>query len=245
MARRTVGFSGADLENMLNEAAIQAARGNRRQITPADIEEACTKVKLGPEKKRTQTDNDRKMTAYHEVGHAICTWAQAGMDPVHRISIVSRGLSLGHTLVPPAADRIHETKNRLLAQVAMMLGGRAAEEVVFGEITTGASNDIDKATRVARNMVTEYGMSELGPINYGPNQDAIDWSRTMYEQNPVSPDMQGKIDGEVKKIIDDGYKKAVAILKRYRKKMDEVVESLMKTENIDGEEFEKIMGGKE
>lgn len=242
VARRTVGFSGADLENMLNEAAIQAARGNRRQITPADIEEAATKVKLGPEKKRTQSDDDRKMTAYHEVGHAICTWAQPGMDPVHRISIVSRGLSLGHTLVPPSADRVHETKTRLVAQVAMMLGGRAAEELIFGEITTGASNDIDKATRVARNMVVEYGMSPLGPINYGPNQDAIDWGRTMYEQNPVSPDMQAKIDAEVKKIIDEGYKKAYAILKKYQKKMDEVVEKLMKTENMDGEEFEKIMG---
>jgi cell division protease FtsH len=244
VARRTVGFSGADLENMLNEAAIQAARANRRQIIPADIEEAATKVKLGPEKKRSQSENDKKMTAYHEVGHAICTWAQPGINSVHRISIVSRGLSLGHTLVPPAADRIHETKSRLLAQIAMMLGGRAAEEIVFGEITTGASNDIDKATRVARNMVMEYGMSDLGPINYGPNQDMIDWGRTMYEQNPISPEVQAKVDSEVKRFIDEGYKKAVVILKKYRKKMDEVVEELLKVENMDGDVFEKIMGDK-
>lgn len=241
VAKRTVGFSGADLENMLNEAAIQAARENRRFIGPHDIEEAATKVKLGPQKKRVQSELDRKMTAYHEVGHAICTWAQPGMDPVHRISIVSRGLSLGHTLVPPAADRIHETKSRLVSMIAMMLGGRAAEEVVFDEVTTGASNDIDKATAVARNMVVEYGMSELGPINFGPNQDVIDWGRTMYEQNPISPDVQRKIDEEVKRFIDEGYKKAVAILKKYRKKMDVVVDELMKTENMDGDEFEKLM----
>jgi cell division protease FtsH len=241
VARRTVGFSGADLENMLNEAAIQAARGNRRTITPQDIEEAATKVKLGPQKKRSQSEEDRRMTAYHEVGHAICTWAQAGMDPVHRISIVSRGMSLGHTLVPPSSDRVHETKSRLLAQIAMMLGGRAAEELVFGEVTTGASNDIDKATKVARDMVVEYGMSDLGPINFGPNQDMVDWGKAYYEANPVGQDTQAKIDAEVKRIIDEGYKKAVAILKRYKKKMDEVVEQLMKTENMDGEEFAAIM----
>src|SRR3989344_4551290 len=139
VARRTVGFSGADLENMLNEAAILVAREGHKEMTMKDIEEAATKVKLGPQKKRIQSELDRKMTAYHEVGHAVCTWAQPGMDPVHRISIVSRGMSLGHTLVPPAADRVHETKSRLLSQIAMMLGGRAAEELIFHEFTTGAS----------------------------------------------------------------------------------------------------------
>ncbi|MEK9200860.1 MAG: ATP-dependent zinc metalloprotease FtsH, partial [Patescibacteria group bacterium] len=174
VAKRTVGFSGADLENKLNEAAITAARESKKQIEMKDIEEAATKVKLGPQKKRTQTDDDKKMTAYHEVGHAVTTWAQDGMDPVHRISIVSRGMSLGHTLVPPSSDRVHETKTRLLSQITMMMGGRAAEELIFNEVTTGASNDIDKATAVARNMVMEYGMSSLGPINYGPQQDMID-----------------------------------------------------------------------
>lgn len=241
VAKRTVGFSGADLENMLNEAAITAAREDKKEIEMKDIEESATKVKLGPQKKRSQTENDRKMTAYHEVGHAICTWAQEGMDPVHRISIVSRGMSLGHTLVPPQNDVIHVTKSKMLSQITMMMGGRAAEELVFGEVTTGASNDIDKATSTARNMVMEYGMSDLGPINYGPQQDQIEWGKTYYEQSSISPDMQNKIDAEVKKIIDTAYKNAITILKKYKKKMDKVVIKLMETENMDGEEFEKLM----
>ena len=242
VAKRTVGFSGADLENMLNEAAIAAAREAKKEITMENIEEAATKVKLGPQKKRLQTENDRKMTAYHEAGHAVVNWAQKGLDPVHRISIVSRGMSLGHTLVPPAADRVHETKSRLLSQIAMMLGGRAAEELIFNEFTTGASNDIDKASALARDMVMEYGMSDLGPINYGPQQDVVDWGRGYMEPTQISPDVQAKIDTEVKKIIDEGYRKAQIILKKYRKKMDVVVESLMKVETMDGDEFAKIMG---
>ncbi|MEK7163822.1 MAG: ATP-dependent metallopeptidase FtsH/Yme1/Tma family protein [Patescibacteria group bacterium] len=242
VAKRTVGFSGADLENMLNEAAIGAARESKTEINMIDLEEAATKVKMGPQKKRTQSDDDRKMTAYHEVGHAITTWAQKDMDPVHRISIVSRGMSLGHTLVPPKNDIIHMTKTKLLSQITMMMGGRAAEELTFGEITTGASNDIDKATATARNMVMEYGMSSLGPINYGPQQDMIDWGRAYFEQTQISPDMQNKIDAEVKKIIDTAYKNAVIILKKYKKKMDKVVVRLLETENMDGDEFVKIMG---
>ncbi|KKU28738.1 MAG: ATP-dependent zinc metalloprotease FtsH [Candidatus Amesbacteria bacterium GW2011_GWA2_47_11b] len=241
VAKRTVGFSGADLENMLNEAAIGAARESLKEITMENIEEAATKVKLGPQKKRLQSEDDRKMTAYHEAGHAVVNWAQKGLDPVHRISIVSRGMSLGHTLVPPAADRVHETKSRLLSQIAMMLGGRAAEELVFHEFTTGASNDIDKASSVARDMVMEYGMSNLGPINYGSEPDVIDWGRGYMEPTQISPDVQAKIDAEVKKIIDEGYKKAQIILKKHRKKMDKVVERLMKVETMDGDEFAKMM----
>lgn len=243
VAKRTVGFSGADLENMLNEAAISAARESKKDIDYAAIEEAATKVKMGPQKKRSQSEDDRKMTAYHEVGHAIATWAQKDMDPVHRISIVSRGMSLGHTLIPPKNDIIHMTKTKLLSQITMMMGGRAAEELVFGEITTGAANDIDKATSVARNMVMEYGMSSLGPINYGPQEDAIDWGKAYFEQTQISPDMQNKIDAEVKRIIDTAYKNAQVILKKYRKKMDKVVIKLMETENMDGDEFEKVMKG--
>ena len=158
---RTVGFSGADLENMLNEAAILAARDNQTQIEEKDIEEAATKVKLGPAKKKLQTEEDRKITAYHEAGHAIVTHILPKMDPVHRISIVARGMSLGHTLIPPAADRTHETKSRIVEQITAMLGGRAAEEVVFNEMTSGAQNDISQATKLARAMVIEWGMSEL------------------------------------------------------------------------------------
>ncbi len=242
VARRTVGFSGADLENMLNEAAIQAAREAKKQIEMKDIEEAATKVKLGPQKKRLQSEEDRRMTAYHEVGHAIVTWATPDADPVHRISIVSRGMTLGHTLIPPSADRVHETKTRLLGQIAMMFGGRAAEEMIFHEFTTGASNDIDKATMVARNMVMEWGMSPLGAVNFGPDRDVIDWGKTFYEQPQISESMQAKIDAEVKKLLDAGYLKAQELLKQYRKQMEAVVERLMIVETMDGDEFEQIMG---
>jgi cell division protease FtsH len=242
VARRTVGFSGADLENMLNEAAIQVARAGRKEVEMTDVEEAATKVKLGPQKKRIQSEEDRRLTAYHEVGHAIVTWAQPGMDPVHRISIVSRGMTLGHTLVPPSSDRVHETKKRLIGQMAMMMGGRAAEQMVFDEMTTGAASDIDKATEIARGMVMEYGMSELGPVNYGPRQDVVEWGK-YYEQNQISQDVQGKIDAEVKKFVETGYETAVKILKKYSKKLDEVSTRLLEIETMDGDEFVKIMKG--
>ena len=243
VARRTVGFSGADLENMLNEAAIAAARADQKAITMADLEEAATKVKLGPEKKRIQSDMDRKMTAYHEAGHAIVTYELPYMDPVHRISIVSRGMALGFTLIPPAKDRVHETKSRLLNQVASMLGGRAAEDLVFKEFTTGASNDIDKATSIARQMVVEFGMSDIGPINFGPQMDVTEWGKAFYESPQISPEMMSKIDAEVKKIIDQGYKTAFAVLKKLRARLDSVAEELVKKETLEGDEFDRLMGG--
>ncbi|MCL5434819.1 MAG: ATP-dependent zinc metalloprotease FtsH [Patescibacteria group bacterium] len=237
IAKRTVGFSGADLENMLNEAAILAARLGKKAIDMSDLEEAATKVKLGPEKKRLQTEEDRKMTAYHEAGHALVSWFMPGMDPVHRISIVSRGMSLGHTMMEPM-DRIHETKTHLLEQIAVMLGGRAAENLVFKEMTTGASDDIAKATEVARTMVVEFGMSELGPIN-------LDGERRMpYEQSQVSPEMAAKIDGQVKKITDEAYGKASDILKKLMDKLDVLAEELLKKETIESEEFVRIIGPK-
>jgi cell division protease FtsH len=241
VAKRTVGFSGADLENMLNEAAIDVARHNNKEITMTDLEEAATKVKMGPQKKRIQTDEDKKMTAYHEVGHAVVTWATPGSDPVHRISIVSRGMTLGHTLVPPKTDRVHLTKKQLVGQIAMMMGGRAAEELVFSEMTTGASSDIDKATRIARDMVTEYGMSSLGPINFGPDMDVTEWGKSYWEKPQISQDMQAKIDLGVKEFVDNGYQEAVKILKKYHKKLDEVSKRLLEIENMDGDEFEKMM----
>lgn len=246
IADRTVGFSGADLENMLNEAAIAAARANKNVIEMEDVEEAATKVKMGPAKKRLQREEDKKITSYHEGGHGIVTHFQPQMDPVHRISIVARGMSLGHTLIPPAADRTHETKSRLLQQITAMLGGRAAEEVVFEEMTAGASNDIEQATRVARAMVTDFGMSSLGPINLGPQYDYDEMGKaSWYEPAQVSPDMQKKIDDEVKRIIDECYKNALALVKKNRKKLDEVSEELLKKETLDREEFEKIVGKKE
>jgi cell division protease FtsH len=237
VAKRTVGFSGADLENMLNEAAILAARLEKKAIDMSDLEEAATKVKLGPEKKRLQSEEDRKMTAYHEAGHALISWEMPHMDPVHRISIVSRGMSLGHTMMEPT-ERVHETKTRLLEQIAVMFGGRAAENMIFKEMTTGASDDIAKATEVARTMVVEYGMSELGPINLDTEQ------RAFYEQRTVSPVMAAKIDEQIKKITDTGYGTAVKILTQLKKELDIIAKDLLQKETIDADEFMKLLGPK-
>ncbi len=245
VADRTVGFSGADLENMLNEAAILAAREDKTEIYMKDIEEAATKVKLGPAKKKLQSKEDRELTAYHEAGHAIVTNTLPNMDPVHRISIVARGMSLGHTLIPPAADRSHETKSRLIEQITAMLGGRAAEKIVFNEMTSGAANDISQATKLARAMVIEFGMSDLGPINFGPEVGMGDFGQLeWYEQSSVSPAMQEKIDNEVKKIMDSGYKEALKIVKEKRKVLDKVVAKLLEKETLDRDDFEKIVGKK-
>ena len=237
VAKRTVGFSGADLENMLNEAAILAARLAKKAIDMKDLEEAATKVKLGPEKKRLQSEEDRKMTAYHEAGHAIVSWEMPHMDPVHRISIVSRGMSLGHTMMEPT-EHVHETRTRLIEQIAVMLGGRAAENMIFKEMTTGAADDIAKATEVARNMVVEYGMSDLGPINLDPQQ------KSFYDQKTISPVMASKIDEQIKKITDTGYKSAVAILAKLKKELDIIAKELLSKETIDADSFVKLLGPK-
>lgn len=236
VAKRTVGFSGADLENMLNEAAILAARLNKKAIDMADLEESATRVKLGPEKKRLQTDLDRRMTAYHEAGHALVAWEMPHVDPIHRISIVSRGMSLGHTMTE-SIERVHETKAHLLEQIAVMMGGRAAESLVFEDITTGASDDIQKATNVARAMVTKFGMSELGPVN-------LDNERSVYEQSDLSPEMAAKIDQEVKKISDAAYKQATTILTKLRSKLDILAEELLKKETIEADDFVQLIGPK-
>jgi cell division protease FtsH len=237
VAKRTVGFSGADLENMLNEAAILAARLGKKAIDMSDLEEAATKVKLGPEKKRLQSEEDRKMTAYHEAGHALVSWEMPHMDPVHRISIVSRGMSLGHTMMEPT-ERVHETKTRLIEQIAVMLGGRAAENMIFKEMTTGASDDIAKATEVARTMVVEYGMSDLGPINLDTEQ------RIFYSQKTVSPVMAAKIDEQIKQITDTGYDTAVKILVKLKKELDIIAKELLQRETIDADDFVRLLGPK-
>src|SRR3990167_3857086 len=245
VADRTVGFSGADLKKMVNEAAILAAREDKQKIDEKDIEEAATKVKLGPAKKRLQSEEDKKITAYHESGHAIVTHALPKMDPVHRISIVARGMSLGHTLIPPAADRTHETRSRMLQQITAMLGGRADEKIVFGEMTSGASNDIEMATRLARAMVVDFGMSVLGPVNLGPQYDVDEMGKAQwYEPAQISPAMQEKVDKEISKILDKAYEEALVIVRKEKKVMDKVVEALLKKETLDREEFEKIVGRK-
>ena len=240
VAKRTVGFSGADIENMLNEAAIKAARENKEKISAADIDEAALKVKLGSEKKRIQSEEDKKMTAYHEAGHAIVNYVEE-LDPVHRISIVSRGMALGFTLIPPEKDRIHETRSRLIKQMAMAMGGRAAEELVFNDTTTGASSDINHATNIARSMVEDWGMSDLGPINWGTQYDATDMDRAWMEPSKISSGMQTKIDEEIKKLVENSMDEARKILRENRKKLDELAEVLVKKESIDMKEFEEVM----
>ena len=237
VAKRTVGFSGADIENMLNEAAIRAARNSRKKIDMSDLEEAATKVKLGPEKKRLQSEKDREMTAYHEAGHAIVGWEMPHIDPIHRISIVSRGMSLGHTMTEPI-DRVHETKSHLLEQISMMLGGQAAERLVFNDITTGASNDIEKATQIARAMVMRFGMSNLGPVTLNIQKESP------YDTDQLSPEMAAKVDVEVKRIIDNGLSEATRVLKKLRKKLDLLAQELLKRETIEQEDFEKLIGPK-
>lgn len=241
VAKRTVGFSGADIENMLNEAAIAVAREERESITMADIEEASLKVKLGPSKKRLQDEVERKMTAYHEAGHAVVAHVSQFSDPVHRISIVSRGRALGFTLTPPERDKLQTTKSELIDEIAVLLGGRAAELLIFNELTAGASSDIERATRIARAMVMEYGMSDLGPMNYTPQYD-MSFNRSWGEPMKVSDKVQEQVDTQVAKFVDDGMRKAEQLLKKYKKQLDAVSEKLLEIETLDGDEFEAIMG---
>ena len=196
-------------------------------------------------KKRLQRDEDRNITAYHEAGHALVSHFLPKTDPVQRISIVARGMSLGHTLISPVVDKTHETKSGMLNKIAAMLGGRVTEEIVFNEMTAGASNDIDTATRIARAMVVDFGMSDLGPINLGPQYDIDEMGKAQwYEPAQVSPAMQEKIDKEIKIIIDGCYKKAFDIIKKEKTKLDKVVKKLLKDETLGKDEFEKIVGKK-
>ncbi|MDO8486730.1 MAG: ATP-dependent zinc metalloprotease FtsH [Candidatus Curtissbacteria bacterium] len=241
IARRTVGFSGADLANVLNEAAILAAREERKEINNIDLEEAATKVKLGPQRKRMQSEEERRMTAYHEGGHAIVAHFLPHVDPVHRISIVARGGTGGHTLVPPSIDRYTETKTRLIETIATLMGGRAAEDLVFGEYTTGASSDLQIASHTAREMVTELGMSDLGPTIFAQAPQYGAWPGMESGPN-ISDELAAKIDKEIGKLIDAGYKKAKDTLVKNRKKLNLVAETLLEKETLERDEFEKLVG---
>ncbi len=240
VAKSTVGFSGADLENMLNEAAIGAARNNKEFIDMKDIDDASLKVKLGAEKKRNQSDDDKLMTAYHEAGHAIVNYMEE-LDPVSKISIISRGMALGFTLVPPQKDIIHHTKSKLIKQMAMAMGGRAAEEIIFGDITTGASSDISHATNIARDMVVEWGMSELGPVNLGPQIDVNDFGKAYMEPAKISESMQAKVDEEIKKLVNQSIDEARKILKKNKTKLEKLAKILVEKESLGQEEFEELM----
>lgn len=235
VAKRTVGFSGADLANMLNEAAIIVAKENRKEINMADIEEAATKVQTGPIRKRKRSDEELKMTAYHEAAHAIVMKLTPQSDPVHRITILSRGMALGYTMPLPQSDELQMTKTKMESKIRSLLAGFISEEMVFQEVTTGASNDIEKATNIARKMVKRFGMSkELGLVKYG-RSETDSWSQ---EQNDYSEATAEMIDKEVRKIIQQGYEEAKKLLEENREVLDKIAADLLEREVIEADEFQ-------
>jgi len=239
VAKRTVGFSGADIENMFNEAAILAARLGKKKVDLSDMEEAATKVKLGPERKRMQSQEEKRMTAYHEGGHAIVASQLSHMDPVHRVSIVSRGLALGYTETPPSIDKYQHTETDLLERIAAIMGGRAAEEIVFKEFTAGASSDLAQATNLARRMVEQLGMSKLGPVSFAAGERA--WFGVLGEQQLWSQEIANQVDSEIKRILDEAYEKAKQILAKNTAKLDRVAKALIEKETLNGEEFQELI----
>ncbi len=240
IARMTIGFTGADLANLLNESAILAARANRKTILLEDIMEGINKVIMGPQKKsRVVTPSDKRITAYHESGHAIIAKVLENCDDVQEVSIIPRGGAAGYTLTRPTDDDAHMTKNKLLDTITMMLGGRAAEEIVIKDVSTGASNDIQRASGLARKMVTDWGMSSLGNIYLGSDEEVF-VGRSFSSHSDISNDMANKIDAETKKIIDDCYKRALDTLNSHRDIMEKMVDMLFDKETILKDEVDKL-----
>ncbi|MDR0595439.1 MAG: ATP-dependent zinc metalloprotease FtsH [Puniceicoccales bacterium] len=235
VARNTSGFSGADLENLLNESALAAARANKKMVSRFDIDEARDKISYGRERKKLMDDKDKKITAYHEAGHAIVqVVVDDGNLPVHKVTILPRGQSLGMTMMKPTKDILNRSKENLLAEICCSMGGRVAEELVFGEITTGASCDIKQATKTARKMVCDWGMSPLGPVAYGENQDHIFLGREISRSQNYSEQTALKIDGEILSIVETEYKRARDILKERKALLDKLSEALLQYETIEG-----------
>ena len=243
IARRTPGFTGADLANVINEAALLTARNNGRLITNQALEESIDRVIAGPERKtRAMSDKEKRVTAYHESGHALTAWAMPNLDPVHKVTILPRGRSLGHTLVLPLEDRYTQTRSEILDQLVYALGGRAAEELVFHEPTTGASNDIEKATGLARAMVTEYGMSaKLGAVKYGTGDAEPFMGRDYGHQRDYSEDIAADIDSEVRELIEGAHDEAWEILVQYRDVLDAMVLELVEKETLAKDDLERIL----
>jgi cell division protease FtsH len=242
LARATPGFTGADLENLVNEAAILAARRNKKSIGQPELEEAIERVIMGPERKsRLISDEEKRIIAYHEAGHAVVANAIAEADPVQKVTIVGRGQAGGVTWFRPNEDRILMSRKKMMATLAYALGGRAAEELVFDDITSGASNDIEQVTRIARSMVTRLGMSsELGPMVYGQAQELVFLGREISEQRDYSDDVANQIDREVRRIVEEAYGQARAILREYQDKLNEIANKLLEVESLSREEFEAI-----
>ena len=245
IARFTGGFTGADLENLTNEAALLAARKNRKAITMEDIEEATLKVAVGPEKRsHVITEKERRLTAYHESGHAIVTYYCPDQDKVHQVSIVPRGWAGGFTLALPEKDISYQTKKWMEEEIAVLLGGRVAEQLVLEDISTGASNDIERATKIARAMVCRYGFSEkLGPMIYGSDQEEVFLGRDLGHGRDYSEEVAAQIDEEARRFIDEGYNFAVNLLQEHMDQLHALAEFLMKYEKIDGDLFAEVMSG--
>ena len=243
IAATTVGFTGADLENLLNEAALLAAKNKKMSITMNEIEEATMKVVVGSEKKsRKITEYDKKITAYHEAGHAISSYYLDNQDPVTHISIVPRGRAAGFTLYTPEQDKMHMMKSRMLDDIVSLLGGRVAEKIIFGDISTGASNDIQRATEIARNMITKYGMSEkLGPIAFGSDNDEVFLGKNYTHTRNYSENIAAAIDEEVEAIINNAYNRTETILTEHIDQLHLVSKVLIDLEKIDKEQFESLM----
>ena len=247
IAKSTAGFTGADLENLLNEAALLAARRDLKAITMTEVEEATIKVVVGTEKKsRVMSDKEKKLTAYHEAGHAIATYCCPSQDPVHQISIIPRGMAGGFTMSLPSEDRSYRSRNEMLEEIVVLLGGRVAEALILGDISTGASNDIERATNLVFSMVTKYGMSEkLGPITYGSSDGEVFLGKEFGHNKTYSEETASKIDAEIKEYITDGYDKTENILKEHMPELHRVAQFLFEHEKMSGEQFICAMEGKE
>jgi cell division protease FtsH len=243
LAKLTPGFVGADIENLVNEAAILAARRNKKQIAMEEFQEAIERVIAGPERKsRLISEEEKEIIAYHEAGHAVVQKSLLHCDPVRKITIVSRGMALGYTMSLPEDDHLLQSKARFRDQLAGMLGGRVAEELMFNDVTTGAGNDLERATELARNMVTRYGMSEkLGPMTFGKKEELVFLGREITEQRDYSESVAQDIDSEVRQLIQEAYSRAMQVLTERRDKLVAVATRLIEVETLDSEEFEAIM----
>jgi cell division protease FtsH len=242
VASNTAGFSGADLKNVANEAAILAARNGRQQLSKQDFDQAIEKVILGPERRsRVLSDEEKKVTAYHEGGHAIVGHLLKGTDPIHKVSIISRGSALGYTWSRPEEDTFLTRKSKFEDNIAQLIGGRAAEELIFGEVSTGAHNDLEKATKIARSMVTAYGMSDkLGLAVLGEREEVVFLGRDMGAGRNYSEEVAAKIDEEVNKILEQGHKRATEVLEKNRKVLDKLAAQLLEKETLEQPEFEAL-----
>jgi cell division protease FtsH len=247
LARRTPGFTGADLANLVNEAALLSARHSKKKLDMEEMEESIDRVIAGPERRtRLISDKEKEIIAYHEAGHALVAHELPNADPVHKISIIPRGQALGYTLTLPMEDKYLVTKGELVDELAMLLGGRVAEEMIFNEITTGDQNDIEKATKLARKMVCEFGMSEkLGPLTLGQKQGEVFLGRDFTTHKDYSDQIAYEIDKEVRRLVDEAYERAEAILKEYKQRLDTIARALIERETLEKEELLALLEGRE